>query len=154
MLQIILKSFKIGFECFESISNGLNSHLNTSIPFSNVSNLDLNASNPFLIVQICIRMLRIPFRWFEPAFELIESHSKGSNLPSNVSNFVQMVAICIQMVRIPFDCLKFAFECFKSFSNHSFKRFKYVSNGLKLHSNASNPFLNGSNLDSNASNPF
>ena len=36
---------------------------------SNVWNLNLNASNPFRIVQICIRMLKIPFKWFEFGFE-------------------------------------------------------------------------------------
>ena len=40
-----------------------------------------------------------------------------------------MVRICIRMLQIPFEWLEFAFECSES-----------LSNSLKLHSNASNPF--------------
>ena len=54
------------FECFESHSHGLNMHL--------------NASNLIWLVEICIRMLRIPLEWFEFAFECFESHSNASNL--------------------------------------------------------------------------
>ena len=64
------------FECFESLSIGLN--------------LDSNASNPFLMVRIWIRMLQILFEWFEVGFEWLEfgferfeSLSNGSNLHSN-----------------------------------------------------------------------
>jgi len=77
----------------------------------------LNASNPFRMVRICIRMLRIPFEWFEFAFECFESFSKGSNLHSNASNPFRMVRICIRMLRIRFKWLEFAFECFESVSN-------------------------------------
>ena len=47
------------------------------------------------MVIICIRMLRIPFEWFEFGFECFESLSSGSNLDSN------------------------AFECFESLSSGS-----------------------------------
>ena len=74
--------FDFAFECFESLSNGLNLHSNARIPFerfeigfetleslSNESNLELNASNPFRMVQICIGMVGIPLKWFECGFE-------------------------------------------------------------------------------------
>ena len=58
MVQICIRMFQIwfqwlvfGFECFESISNGLN--------------LDSNASNPF-------RILRVPFEWLDFGFECFE----------------------------------------------------------------------------------
>ena len=49
-------------------------------------------------VQICIRMLRIPFEWFK--------------FHSNSSNPVRMIRICIQILIIPFEWFKFAFEFF------------------------------------------
>ena len=45
-------------------------------------------------------MHRIPFDWFEFAFECFESLSKGLNLHSNASNPFRMVQICIRMLRI------------------------------------------------------
>ena len=127
MLRIPFEWFEFAFECFESLSKG--------------SNLHSNASNPFRIVRICIRMLlitgmvriwirtlRIPFEWFEFAFEHFESLSIGLNLHWNASNPFRMFRICIRMLRIPFVRLEFAFERFESLLN--------VSN---LHSNASNP---------------
>ena len=65
---------RIWFECFESLSNG--------------SNLHMNALNLFEMVRICILMLRIHFEWLEFAFESFESRSKGWNLNSNASNVV------------------------------------------------------------------
>ena len=97
MLRIPFDWFEFAFECLESFSNGLNLH-----------------SNPFRMVQICIRIL------FEFAIECFESLS-------NASNPFRLVRICIRMLRIPFERFKFAFKCFKS-----------LSNGSNLHSNASN----------------
>ena len=125
---------RIFFERFESLSNG--------------SNLHSNASNPFQMVRISIRMLRIPFEymiqisiripleWFEFAlecfesilngynfsFECLECHLRGLNLHSNASNLVRML-------QISFECLEFTFEWFKS-----------LSSGLNFDSNASLPF--------------
>ena len=95
------------------------------------------------MVRICIRMLRIPFDWFEFAFECFKSLSNGSNVHSNGSNPFRKIRICIsnasnpfqivriwiRKLRIPFEWFEFAFECFES-----------LSNGSNLHSNASNPF--------------
>ena len=77
MLQIHFESLEFAFECFESLSGGLN--------------FNSNALNPFRMVRICIRMLQIPFEWFEFAFECIESLSNGSNLHSNASNSLRVV---------------------------------------------------------------
>ena len=41
-------------------------------------------------------MLRIPFEWFEFAFERFESLSNGYNLHSNASNPFRMVRICMR----------------------------------------------------------
>ena len=70
MLQIPFQWFKFGFQCFESLSTGSNCTRILQIHFDwlefafeffesllNGSNLDSNASNPFLIVWICIRIL-------------------------------------------------------------------------------------------------
>ena len=61
MLKISFEGFKFGFECFESLSNG--------------SKLDMNASHPFRVDRICIRLLRIRFEWLELAFDCFESLS-------------------------------------------------------------------------------
>ena len=50
----------------------------------------------FLIIRICIGMLRINFEWFEFWFESFESLSNDSNLHSTAS--------------IPFEWLRFALE--------------------------------------------
>ena len=85
------------------------------------------------MVQICIQMLRIPFEW----------------LHSNASNLIRMVRVCIQMLWVWFEWLAFAFKCFDSHSNSSNLRsndgiwlewFEFGWNGSNLHSNASNPF--------------
>ena len=106
---------------------------------SNGSKFHSNASNPFRVVRIRIRMLLISFEWFKFGFECFESFLNASNLNSNSSN--------------PLKWFKFGFKCFESFLN-----------GSNLHSNAFNLFefefecfvslSSGSNLDSNASNPF
>ena len=69
---------------FESLSSG--------------SNVDSNASNPIVMLRICIRTVRIPFEWlefafecFEFGFEFLESPLKGSNLDSYASNAFRMV---------------------------------------------------------------
>ena len=119
-------------------------------------------------------MVRVPFQWFELAFECFKSCLNGSNLHSNgsnpsqymhlnASNFVGRVGICIRMVQIPFDWFKFAFKCFE----FAFKCFESPSNGSNLHFYASNlvrifefafewlgSFLTSSNLHSNVSNLF
>ena len=80
MLRIPLERFKFAFECFESLSSGLNLHS--------------NGSNLFQVVQIWIRMLqmlRMPFECFEFVFECFESLSSCSNLHSNASNPFEVV---------------------------------------------------------------
>ena len=89
------------------------------------------------MIRICIRMVRIPFDWFEIAFECFESRTVGSNLHSNASNPFRTVRNCIQMLRISFEWLEFAFECFESRLNGSNLQSESL---LNLHSNASNPF--------------
>ena len=158
MLRIWFEWLEFAFECFESLSNGLILQSIASNPFwmvqicirmlrilSNCSNL---YSNPFRMVRICIRMLQILFEEFEFAFKCFEFWSNGSNLHLNASNPFQ---ICNRMLKILFELFEFAFECFES-----------LSNGSNLHSKASNPFewfefgcecfeslSNGSNLHSN-----
>ena len=67
------------------------------------------------MLRICIRMLRIPFEWYEFVFKSFQSFLNDSNFHSNASNLSRMVW--------------FAFECFAS-----------LLNGSNLHSNALNPF--------------
>ena len=81
MLRILFEWLEFAFKFFES--------------FSNVSNLDLNTSNPFRMVRIWIPILQIPFEWH-----------------SNASNLFQIVKICIRMPQIPFEWLEFALEFF------------------------------------------
>ena len=64
------------------------------------------------MVRICIRMLRIPFEWFEVGFEGFESLSKDSNLHSNASNAFRVVGILFRKFRIPFELFEFGFESF------------------------------------------
>ena len=119
---------------------------------------------PFRMVRICIR---IPFEWFEFGFEFLESRLKGSNLDLNASNAFRMVWICIgtlwitfkwldlhlngsnpflvvrigiQKLQNPLESFEFAFECPVEWFEFGFECFKSLSNGLNLHSNASNPF--------------
>ena len=66
MLSTWFEWLEFAFECFESLSNGYHLHL--------------NASNPFRVVQMWIRILQIPFEWLEFAFERFKSLSNGSNL--------------------------------------------------------------------------
>ena len=146
MLQIPFEWFEFAFECFQSISNGLNLHS--------------NASNLVRKVRICIRMLSIPFEWFEFAleffesifewfefaFECFQSISYGLNLHSNASNLVRRVRICIQMLQIPFKWFEFALEFFESifeWFEFGFECFESHSKGSNLHSNL---HLNASNL--------
>ena len=69
MLQRPFEWLEFTFEWFESLSSGCN--------------VDSNASNPFVMLQICIGMVRIPLEWLEFAFECFESLSNVSNLDSN-----------------------------------------------------------------------
>ena len=101
--------FECGFESFQSLLNSLNLHSKTS--------------NPFRTVQICIRMLWIPFEWFEFAFKRLESLSKGSKFP------FLMVWNWSRKLWVSFEWFNFTFECFES-----------LSNGSNLHWNVSNPF--------------
>ena len=100
MLEIRFEWLEFAFEGFESLSSA--------------SNVDSNASNPFVMLRICIRTVRIPFESLEFAFECFESLSNASNLDSNSSNLVWRVRIWIRMLRMPFE---FALEWFKSLSN-------------------------------------
>ena len=79
MFRIPFEWLGFAFECIESLSN--------------VSTLKLNASNPFRMDQIRIRMLTIPFEWLEYALECFETLSNGSNLHLNASNPFRMVRI-------------------------------------------------------------
>ena len=108
------------FECFDSDLNG--------------SNLHSNASNPFRMVGICIRMLQIHFKFaFEClesllnglnfAFECFESLLNDLNSHSKASISFQMVRIWIRVLRISFEGLEFVFE-----------RFKTLAIGSNLHS--------------------
>ena len=63
MLRIPFEWLELGFESFESLSNGWK--------------LDSNASNPFQIVRIWSRMFRIPFEWLELGIKCFESLSNG-----------------------------------------------------------------------------
>ena len=139
--ESIFEWFKFGFECFKSLSSYSNFDWNASNVFVSGSNLDSNTLNPFRVVRILIRMLRIPFGWFEFAIKCFESCSKGSNLHSNAWNLVPMVTICIRMFWIffewleltfmvlilfewldastPFRMVKICIECFESLSNGS-----------------------------------
>ena len=134
------------------------------------------ASNPFPMVRIQFRMLRIIYEWFDFAFQFFKTLSNGFNLHLNASNPFRMARIRIRILPI-------TFECFESHSNASnpirmlrisfewfefvFKCLQYLSNDSNFHSNALNPFewfefefecfeslLNASNLHSNAMNPF
>ena len=95
-------------ECFKSHSKGSNLH-------SNSSNLvGMVRVEYFESLSNWIRMLWIPFEWFEFTFKCFESLSNGSNLDSNASNPFWMVWICILILQIPFECLEFAFKTFLS----------------------------------------
>ena len=73
------------------------------------------------MLRICIRMLpipfkwfefafecfKIPFEWFEFAFECFETLSNGWNLHLNASNHYRIVRIFIRILRITFECLEF-----------------------------------------------
>ena len=124
------------YECFGSLSNGYNLHLNVSnhvryvricirivrIPFEwsefAVSNfvrmVQICCLESLLNVRICIQMLRISLKWFEFAFKWFKCLLTGSSLHSNASNSFRMVRICIWMLQVWFEI---AFECFESLSN-------------------------------------
>ena len=109
------------FECFESLSNGLNLHSNSS----------------YLVrrVRICIWMLRSLFDWLQFEFEWLESsvnpfeffescsklHSNASNLFRKVPVWIRMpfllVQTCIRIPWIPFEWFQFAFEWIESLFN-------------------------------------
>ena len=162
-IESLLNGSNLLFECFESLSNCSNLDLNTSnssleFGFMNASNplsliLRSNASNILGMVWI---LLQILFEWLEFAFKCFEWFSSDSNLHSNASNLIWRVRICIRMLWVWFEWLQFAFECFDPFRvvrtyirklripfewlEFPFECFITLSNGLKLHSNASNPF--------------
>ena len=73
--------------------------------------------------------IRMPFEWFEFSFEYFKFLSNASNLHLNALNFSRIVQICIRMLRIPFEWFEIVFEGFECLSNCS-----------NLHSNDSNPF--------------
>ena len=123
------------FECFESFSNASNLFRMVRICFeffeslSSGSNLVLKASNPFGIVLIWFRNLRIHFEWFEFPFECFESLLNrpnlvsnpsllsGSTLVSKSSNPFRMAWISNRMLRIPCEWFEFGFKSFESHSN-------------------------------------
>ena len=144
MLRIIFEWFKLAFKCFESHLKGKNLHSNALSlvrmvticirmlrSLSSGPNLHSKASNPFRMVRISVWMLYNPFEWFE-------IHSNASN-PFRICNQIQFALKCfeprlkvwiwIPMLQIPFEWLEFVVE-----------RFKTLSNGSNLHSNALNPF--------------
>ena len=130
---------EFGFECFEYRLTGLNLHS--------------NASNLVRVIRIGIRMLWMPVEWLEFTFEWFKSLSNCLNLDLDASYPFQMVRIPIWIFPISF---KFGLECFESLSNGSklhsnaskwlewldfpFECFESLSNGLNLHLNVSNPF--------------
>ena len=57
---------------FEALWNGSNLHSNALNRFRMLRILHLNASNPFRMLRTWIRMFRIPFEWFEFAFECFD----------------------------------------------------------------------------------
>ena len=84
MFKIPFEWLEVAFKCFECCLNGSNLHSNASnlvrmvrIPFFKGSNLHSNCSNFIGMVRICIRLVRIPFEWFEYRLN-------NSNLHSNV----------------------------------------------------------------------
>ena len=109
ILWITLEGFKFAFKWLESLFNDRICIWMVRISFEwfifafewfeflltwNGSNLHSNASNPFQMIGICIRMhrrriricsrmLRIKFEWLEFAFKCFICHSKGWNLHSN-----------------------------------------------------------------------
>ena len=89
-----------------------------------------------MVEYTCILMPRISFDGLKFAFECFEFGSNVSNLHSNALNPFRMIRIWIRMVRIPFEWLEFGFECFEL----AFEYFECLSNGQKLHLNASNHF--------------
>ena len=50
------------------------------------------------MVQICMRMIRIPIEWLEFALQYYESLSNASNLHLKALNPFRMVRICIRML--------------------------------------------------------
>ena len=114
MVWISFERFEFAFEWLESLLNSLNLH-------SNASNLVQTVWIGIGMVRICIRMVRIsfewfelafgiPFKWWEFAFEWLESLLNGSNLHSNASNFVRTVWIGILMLRTSFEWFELALE--------------------------------------------
>ena len=92
------------------------------------------------MVRIWIRMLRIPFEWFEFTFECFESLrmvriwirmlrilSNGSNSFRMVRIWIRMLRIGMRMLSMPFEWLEFAFDFFEPRLKDS-----------NLHSNAQN----------------
>ena len=94
-IRIPFEWFEFGIKCFESLSNGwFKFEFECFKSLRSGLNLDSNASNPFRIVRICIRMLRFPLEWFECL----------SSLDLNASNAFRVVRIWIRMLRIPSSC--------------------------------------------------
>ena len=91
MLRIPFEKFEIGFESLESLSNDSNLESIASNPFQMVQIFNSNGLNPFEMVRMWLRKLRIPFEWFEFAFENFKYHSNGSILNSKASNPFQIV---------------------------------------------------------------
>ena len=82
---------------------------------TNASNLHSITLNLVLIHRIFIRMVRIPFEWFEFSFDCFEFRSNCSNCSNLHSNGLNLQGIG----RILFECFEFAFDYFESRSNAS-----------------------------------
>ena len=84
-----LEKFECKFEPFEkdskysiANSNHLKGFWSIRMQITTIRK-GFDASNSFQMVQICIRMFWIRFKWFELAFDRLDSHSNLSNLLSS-----------------------------------------------------------------------
>ena len=84
MVRITFEWFECAFGCFESRSCGSNLLSKCMLEsLSHGSNFNSSALNPDQMLRICIRMPRIPFEWFEFAFNCFESRLNALSLHSN-----------------------------------------------------------------------
>ena len=143
-IQLGFEAFECKFQLFEHDSKHSNMIRNIRTWFET---FDSNASNPFRMVRICIlnsvwvvqswlRILQIPFEWFEFEFKSFKSHSNGSYLHSNASNPIRIVGICLHSNGQ--ICIRMVWNSFKWFE-FGLEWFESRSSGSNLHSNASNP---------------
>ena len=145
MLWIPFEWLEFELECFETLSTGSNFHL--------------NASNPFQMARICIRMLAITFecfpmqirtvqkifKAFKCKFEPFERDLKHSNGNSNHSKGIRRIWIQIRTIRMGFEAFECKFDAMNPFRivriciwmlripfewlEFAFQRFESLSNG-------------------------